>query len=201
MIPFNTLGFFFHHFSKYIYPLQARTILDTCVLTLPDHASILDVGGGTGVLSRFAYRRRPGLRYVSIDPAPGMMQYAPGYLELHEGCAEALPFEDESFDMLMLGESLHHLNDHAKAFDEFRRVLKTNGLLYVFEFNPNHRRGKVIQKAEAFLGEPAQFVSPETLKQKLYEFGFESHLENMGWKYVLSATLKHKERSKHGNLS
>lgn len=186
MIPFNSLGFFFHHFSAYIYPKRAKTILENKLSALPPNAKVLDVGGGTGVLSRFAYQKRPDIKYLCIDPSPGMMHYAPTYLELHEGYIEALPFDEHSFDMLMMGESLHHFSEHEKAFKEMKRVLKPGGGFYIFDFDPNHRRGKLVQKAEAFLGEPALFVSPVELQENLKVHGFESHAESMGWKYVLT---------------
>jgi SAM-dependent methyltransferase len=41
--------------------------------------------------------------------------------------AEALPFEDGSFDLVFGHAVLHHVPDLARAFDEFRRVLRPGG--------------------------------------------------------------------------
>jgi len=47
------------------------------------------------------------------------------------GDAESLPFEDHTFDVVIMEQVLEHLHEPAKAFDEIRRVLKKNGILCV----------------------------------------------------------------------
>jgi SAM-dependent methyltransferase len=44
--------------------------------------------------------------------------------------AEALPFDDASFDLVFGHAVLHHLPDLAQAFSEFRRVLRPGGVLF-----------------------------------------------------------------------
>src|SRR6476620_2566991 len=52
--------------------------------------------------------------------------------------AETLPFEDESFDLVLGHAVLHHIPDLDKAFAEFRRVLRPGGMI-------------------AFAGEPSRY--------------------------------------------
>ncbi|UCE91080.1 MAG: class I SAM-dependent methyltransferase [Methanobacteriota archaeon] len=47
--------------------------------------------------------------------------------------AEDLAFEDESFDIVCISHSLHHLADIEKALGEMKRVLRTGGLFVVQE--------------------------------------------------------------------
>ncbi len=50
-------------------------------------------------------------------------------------CAQDLPFEDESIDMVLMFKSFHHIpKEHMKkALSEIKRVLKNNALLYISE--------------------------------------------------------------------
>jgi demethylmenaquinone methyltransferase/2-methoxy-6-polyprenyl-1,4-benzoquinol methylase len=83
MMPFNNLGFVFKHFGSLVY---SKPILDDLCLFLhgfTDKESVLDIGAGTGMMSEFAYRCNANLKYVAIDPAEGMLKYAPPYLETH----------------------------------------------------------------------------------------------------------------------
>ncbi len=44
---------------------------------------------------------------------------------------DALPFDDESFDGVLIGEVLEHLRDDVRALENIRRVLKPDGKLMV----------------------------------------------------------------------
>ncbi len=96
---------------------------------------VLDVAVGTGLVAREALRvvGESG-SVVGVDPSAGMMaQSSLRGLALARGCAEALPFADQSFDFLSLGYALRHLADLEIVFREFRRVLKPGGRLLLLE--------------------------------------------------------------------
>jgi hypothetical protein len=50
---------------------------------------------------------------------------------VERGSAEALPFEAESFDVVVLEQVLEHLADPARGLREARRVLRTGGIVCV----------------------------------------------------------------------
>jgi ubiquinone/menaquinone biosynthesis C-methylase UbiE len=85
---------------------------------------ILDVGTGTGIFAEaFAHN---GCEVTGIDPNPDLLaaarRYAAGVFLV--GTAEKLPFEDRSFDLVMLGHVLHETDDRAAALREARRVAR-----------------------------------------------------------------------------
>jgi ubiquinone/menaquinone biosynthesis C-methylase UbiE len=103
--------------------------------------SILEVATGTGVqLVALAERNRSG-RTVGIELASGMFKQTRArlraanldHVELHQGDARHLPFEDAVFD-LVTSEYMLNLMPHADivcAVSEFHRVLKPGGRLIV----------------------------------------------------------------------
>ncbi|MFT5660698.1 MAG: ubiquinone/menaquinone biosynthesis C-methylase UbiE [Sulfurimonas sp.] len=189
MIPFNHLGFFFKNFGSLIYPKKVLEELCQFLKPLSNQASVLDVGAGTGMMSEFAHRCNSELKYVAIDPAEGMLKFAPEYLETHIATAEALPFEDKSFDAVLMGESLHHLRDPELALKEIIRVLKKNGKLFIYDFDVSTFRGNAIYKMEKLLGEPAHFYEPYDLKNMLEGYGFSVEVSHYKWRYVVRASL------------
>lgn len=190
MIPFNHLGWIFKTFGPVIYPHSVRTSLCDFLKPLKPHASVLDVGGGTGVMSDFVHVCRDDLDLSVLDPAEGMFKYAKAYIKTYKGSAEALPFEDNSFDILLMGESLHHFNNIEEALKETVRVLKKNGSLFIYDFDVNTFRGKSICTAEKLLGEPGNFFEPEALRILLESYGFSVGFKQHGWRYTMHAQLK-----------
>jgi ubiquinone/menaquinone biosynthesis C-methylase UbiE len=97
---------------------------------------VLDVGCGTGIVTRFIADRVGGEgRTVGLDPTPFMLQKARAAasqyptIEWKEGAAEALPFPDESFDVVVSNQGWQYLTDRAASFREMHRVLKPGGTL------------------------------------------------------------------------
>jgi len=108
------------------YPPEA---LDLAVLRLelgPD-AEVLDVGAGTGKLTRPLVERFR--RVTAVEPDPGMRAVLTRATEAYrvlEGRAEAIPLPDDSVDAVFAGESFHWF-DAGPALEEMARVLRPRG--------------------------------------------------------------------------
>jgi len=59
----------------------------------------------------------------------------PNARTLHIRANEALPFREESFDVLIMVDVIHHLEDIPRTLSEAMRVLKKNGRVLIFEPN------------------------------------------------------------------
>lgn len=93
-------------------------------------ARLLDIGTGTGRLLERLGQGRPGLALFGLDRSSGMLSVAHRartQLKLVRGTAEALPFPNESVDVVTTTLSFHHWSDQAKALSEVRRVLRPGG--------------------------------------------------------------------------
>jgi len=78
------------------------------------------------------------------DFSPGMIDAARTVLgdrATYAVCnAEALPFADESFDVVLANHMLYHVEDRPKAFAEFSRVLAPHGVLHAATNGHAHMR-------------------------------------------------------------
>jgi arsenite methyltransferase len=100
--------------------------------------AVLDIGCGAGVDSLVAaHLVGEGGRVVGIDVTPAMLAQARANLarlgwpqvSFQEGDAEALPFQDSEFDVVISNGVLNLTLDKAKALEETHRVLKPGGRL------------------------------------------------------------------------
>lgn len=109
-------------------------------LLVLDGASILDVGCGAGAMTEQMADRGRAARVVGIDVDDAQLgQNArrawPEAVTFRRSGAEALPFENASFDVATMFKSLHHVPSELldASFREMQRVLRPGGLLYISE--------------------------------------------------------------------
>jgi SAM-dependent methyltransferase len=99
------------------------------VVPIPATASVLDLGAGTGKLTRLLVPRFE--RVIGVEPDAGMRgiltSVCPG-AEVLEGTAESIPLRDASVAGVFVAEAFHGFDDvHALA--EIARVLEPGGSL------------------------------------------------------------------------
>lgn len=92
--------------------------------------SLLDVGCGPGTITaEFAERLAPG-RVVGVDAAPDALAAAAELetrAEFVLGDAYALPFDDETFDIVHTHQTLQHVRDPVEMLREMARVARGGG--------------------------------------------------------------------------
>lgn len=112
---------------------------------------VLDVAIGTAAVARGAVRLvGPEGMVVGCDPSSGMIREARKHFHgpVSRGVAEALPFQDDTFDFVTMGIALRHVPDLVSAFREYHRVLKPGGRVWILEGHVP--RSKIGQKLTRF---------------------------------------------------
>ena len=96
---------------------------------LPAESTVLELGAGTGKLTRLLVRRFA--RVLAIEPAAEMRRLLVTNCPQAEalvGSAEQVPLPDASVDAVYAGEAFHKF-DGERAVAEFARVLRPGGVL------------------------------------------------------------------------
>lgn len=95
---------------------------------------LLEVGCGRGHLTK-AFAER-GVDVVGIDANPQAAEVAPADLVRHMR-AEALEFEDETFDHVVAVHAIEHIPELKRALAEMSRVLKPGGrAVFIYPAEP-----------------------------------------------------------------
>lgn len=150
--------------------VEARLLEQLDYLDQRKPARVLDLGCGPGRASAAMKKRWPKAEVVAVDMALPMLREAGKHSRfwrpLRRVCADvsALPFADQSCDVIFSSLCLQWLDDLPAVFNEFRRVLRPEGLLLIATFGPD----TLAELREAYhaIGE-APPVSPFTPIQPL----------------------------------
>jgi len=101
---------------------------------LPQYRRSLEIGAGTGYFTLNMLQDGVVCEAVATDISPGMLDALQANAQRigvgvqTVACdAEHLPFEDDSFDLVLGHAVLHHIPRLDRAFAEFRRVLRPGG--------------------------------------------------------------------------
>lgn len=88
---------------------------------LPERATVLDVGAGDGSVAHAIMKRRPDVHVRGIDVLvrPGALIPVEQFDGLH------IPYEDRTFDAVMLVDVLHHTTEPIDLLRDAGRVART----------------------------------------------------------------------------
>jgi len=119
---------------------------------------VLEIAAGTGIVTRALARALPTVPIVATDLNQPMLDHAAARLSSEritwrQADAQALPFDDASFDVLVCQFGVMFFPDKAKAFSEARRVLAPGGrfLFNVWDRIEENEPADLVSRAVAAL--------------------------------------------------
>lgn len=108
-------------------------------IDFPAGARVVDIGCGTGVLTRVLARWPNVETVVGIDPAASLIREARklardlANVTFGESDGRSLPFDSDAFDVAVFDSTLSHVPGPEHALAEAHRVLRPGGWLAVFD--------------------------------------------------------------------
>lgn len=137
---------------------------------------ILDVGSGPGYLIRAL--KEAGYEAAGLDHSQEALrigaEHVKAEMQLGDVC-ERIPWDDGSFDGVVLHDVIEHLTEEDAALAEIRRVLRPGGLLLLSTLNESSVLHKLLGKRWSYYQDPTH-VKPwraATLRELLERHGFE----------------------------
>ena len=132
---------------------------------------ILDVGGGNGRLAVKLVEIGGDVTVVDVsEEMIKNIKIKSSKLKTVIGDAESLPFENESFDIVIATFLIVHLKDLRLFFDEAYRVLKPGGKFLLT--NINQRKAPAVKTEKGLVEIESYYHRPEAVIEKLQELAF-----------------------------
>lgn len=175
--------------ETFLLPLGPR-LVEAC--GIGPGAQVLDVAAGTGNASIPAAALGANVTASDLTPElleAGRIRAEADGLELAwvEGDAENLPFEDESFDVVMSSIGAMFAPHHQEVADELVRVCKPGGTIGLLSWTPDGMLGALFKTMGPFAPAPPPGAQPPPL------WGSEDHLRELFGAQVDWNTLERDE--------
>ena len=116
---------------------------------IPDHASVLDVGAGSGEIASRILQQRPDITISGIDVVPRKDSAIP--ISYYDGLT--IPYDNNSFDCVMCIDMLHHSDSIEHVLEEVKRVSKNVVVIKDHNCNSAIAR-KIISFTDGFANKP-----------------------------------------------
>ena len=160
---FDFLAPFYERFIKPQDPQEMWALMD-----LPVSGALLDAGGGTGRVAQFMVGKANPV--VVLDLSRKMLTEARQKDGLCPVCShtENLPFENESFERIIMVDALHHVCNQQNTADELWRVLQPGGCIIIEEPDVRAFSVKLLALAEKLALMRSHFLSPPQIA-KLFD--------------------------------
>lgn len=118
----------------------------------PKNACWLDVGCGTGVFTELIVDTAAPAAVSAVDPTHVQIERARRQpvgqrADFQVADAQALPFPDEAFDLVVAALAINFIPDRTKALSEMRRVGRTGGTVagFVWDFSGERSPGSLLR--------------------------------------------------------
>jgi SAM-dependent methyltransferase len=126
-------------FGKDYVPGRSWKALAEALIKVLNYKTVADLGAGEGTLAQLLAQRAE--KVIAVDLSPKMVEFGQALaiqnglsnLEYRLGDIEEPPIDDQSLDLAVLSQALHHAEHPQRAIDAAFRILKPGGRLIVLD--------------------------------------------------------------------
>lgn len=126
-------------FGKDYVPGRSWKALAEALIKVLNYQTVADLGAGEGTLAQLLAQRAE--KVIAVDLSSKMVEFGQSLaiqnglsnLEYRLGDIEEPPIADESLDLAILSQALHHAEHPQRAIDAAFRILKPGGRLIVLD--------------------------------------------------------------------
>lgn len=145
-------------FGRNYMPGRSWRGLAEALLELVPAVEAADLGAGEGAVAQMLARR--ARRVIAVDSSVRMVEYGRrmarekglANLEYRVGDMEKLPVDDESVDVALFSQSLHHAQHPGRAAAEAYRILRPGGRVVALDLVKHNREEARELYADEWLG-------------------------------------------------
>lgn len=162
-------------FGKDYVPGRSWKALAEAFIKVLNYKTVADLGAGEGTLAQLLAQRAD--KVIAVDLSPKMVEFGQALaiqngltnLEYRLGDIEEPPIAEQSLDLAILSQALHHAEHPQRAIDAAHRILKPGGRLIVLDLVQHQFEEARQLYADRWLG-----FSESELATMLEKAGFES---------------------------
>ena len=166
-------------FGKDYVPGRSWKALAEALIKVLNYRTVADLGAGEGTLAQLLAQRAE--KVIAVDLSSKMVEFGQklaiqnglANLEYRLGDIEEPPIDDESLDLAILSQALHHAEHPQRAIDAACRILKPGGRLIVLDLVQHQFEQARELYADRWLG-----FTESALASMLEKAGF-SHIETI----------------------
>ena len=152
---------------------------------------LLDVGGGTGLLTETLSDIFSEV--LVLEPDPRKLEYGAGRrpaVGFIRGSVQKIPMAPGTVGTLVSVAAFHHFPDQDAALEEMGRVLKPQGKLLLVEIDVSTLRGRMLRFTEnRLMHGGSNFLTSAQLQEKVEQHGFvNTRIDRTSRGYTVVAT-------------
>jgi trans-aconitate 2-methyltransferase len=187
---------------------RAQPFRDLAALIEPrPNLRIIDLGCGTGELTRELHEQLSASETLGIDSSESMLQKAASSGPVHFQLADIPSFTtDHPFDLVFSNAALHWIPDHERLFTKLMTLLAPQGQLAIQmpanHDHPSHRLAAEVATSFGIAPRTVNILAPESYAALLHRLGFaHQHVRLQVYGHVLPSTADVVEWTKGSTLT
>ena len=131
-------------FGRSYVPGRSWKALSHALISLVPRLTIADLGAGEGTLSQLLARN--ARKVIAVDNSPKMVEFGSklarehgvNNLEYRLGDLEEPPIAEDTVDLVLLSQALHHAIKPERAINSAYQILKKNGRIVILDLLSHH---------------------------------------------------------------